>query len=795
MIPLSKTRLNWIHIALLTAQVFSLCTLHSEETGVDETEVEAVTDSVDPGHSFHGETFNEGPRQSAVVMQGLAKITFPTSAATPETQAFIEQGVAQLHGFWYLEAERSFRQAAFLQPGLGIAYWGCAMANHSNQKRATGFIEEAMKHCDSPTTRREKLYIESFDRYLKSREGKDGDKEDVKKEAKRKANERLIADLETIIDNFPEDIEARAFLALQLWLADGEGVKLSSRYAVDAILDGIFAKQPMHPAHHYRIHLWDNKRPKNALDSAAKSGPTMPSVAHMWHMPGHTYSKLYRYEDAVWQQEASARVDHAHMIESRLLPDQIHNFAHNNEWMVRNLIYLGRAEDAVRHSKNLINLPRHPKYNSFDKGSFRFGRERLLQALSSFGLWSRLIEEASGPYLADTKNEEANEERDSWLAVAHFLQKDTKAGSTILRSLQRKNLELQSKILDATEAKQSSDAVTAEAKQSSDAVTAEAKQASDAVTADDKKTPDVKALREHVKRLRPLISRVAAAAAANRHDKEALERHAKIAKLDPVIHAQWLALAGDLEGAEKIAEKAVKDGRGQVRPLAVLVDLLWRRDKQDEAAKRFEELRKLAFSADIETPLLKSLKPIADKAKIEGDWRIAKAPAKDLGERPEFRTLGPEKWQPPQALPFTATTTSGVPINNAQWDSKPRILIFYLGSGCLHCVEQLKAFSETLDQFKTAGIDVVAVSTDDAATLRKGIEAFAEPVPISLFAAPDFEPFKSYRCWDDFESVPLHGTFLIDAAGRVRWQDIGAEPFTDIEFLLDESKRLLSLAD
>jgi len=41
--------------------------------------------------------------------------------------------------------------------------------------------------------------------------------------------------------------------------------------------------------------------------------------------------------------------------------------------------------------------------------------------------------------------------------------------------------------------------------------------------------------------------------------------------------------------------------------------------------------------------------------------------------------------------------------------------------------------------------------------------------------------------------MPLHGTFLIDAAGKVRWQDISFEPFTAVNFLLEEAERLLSL--
>ena len=39
--------------------------------------------------------------------------------------------------------------------------------------------------------------------------------------------------------------------------------------------------------------------------------------------------------------------------------------------------------------------------------------------------------------------------------------------------------------------------------------------------------------------------------------------------------------------------------------------------------------------------------------------------------------------------------------------------------------------------------------------------------------------------------MPLHGTFLIDAEGLVRWHDISYEPFLDAEFLLKEAKRLL----
>src|SRR6185312_4281347 len=98
-----------------------------------------------PGHSVHGEPFNDGPRQAASLMAGMGKSHFPVTTKSSEAQAFIDQGVAQLHSFFYFEAERSFRQAARLDPGCVMAYWGMAMANVNNPRRAREFLKEARK--------------------------------------------------------------------------------------------------------------------------------------------------------------------------------------------------------------------------------------------------------------------------------------------------------------------------------------------------------------------------------------------------------------------------------------------------------------------------------------------------------------------------------------------------------------------------------------------------------------------------------------------------------------------------
>ncbi len=124
---------------------------------------------------------------------------------------------------------------------------------------------------------------------------------------------------------------------------------------------------------------------------------------------------------------------------------------------------------------------------------------------------------------------------------------------------------------------------------------------------------------------------------------------------------------------------------------------------------------------------------------------------------------------------------------------KPVLVLFYLGSGCLHCVEQLKAFSPLAGKFNAEGISIVAISSEPLDSLKKSLTTLQahETINFPLLSDGDRNVFKAYRAYDDFENAPLHGTFLIDGAGLIRWQDIGYEPFMDANFVLAESRRLL----
>src|SRR5690606_21447735 len=118
----------------------------------------------------------------------------------------------------------------------------------------------------------------------------------------------------------------------------------------------------------------------------------------------------------------SARVDHAHMMRFGILPDQIHNFAHNNEWLIRNLNHVGRVSDALALAKNMVSLPHHPKYNldSRNNCSASFGRARLLETLTMYEMWDTLIALADTPYLEPTDVEREQVRRLRHLGRSYF---------------------------------------------------------------------------------------------------------------------------------------------------------------------------------------------------------------------------------------------------------------------------------------------------------------------------------------------------------------------------------------
>jgi peroxiredoxin len=725
------------------------------------------TTEIRAGHSHEGEVFNQGPRRAGQLIAGCGEVHFPIQSSWPEAQVWFDQGIGQLHGFWYFEAERTFRHIAAQDPQCAMAYWGMAMANFENPSRAAGFITKAVEHREQ-ADERGKLHIDAQNAFLNA-----GGKDAAAK------GRQLLRDLENIVHHFPDDLEAKAFLACYIWQFSRKGVPISSHESVDALLQQVFAKAPLHPAHHYLIHLWDKEKAARALGSAHLLADTAPAIAHMWHMPGHIYSQLHRYEDSAWCQMASARIDHQQLLEARMLPDQIHNYVHNQEWLIRNHHLLGNAGEAIAVAKGLLANPRHPVLNSpaNPKSSAHFGRTRLLETYELFEMWDELLRfSESEPGLADAADPNYFKHL-RLTGIAHFEKGDGEALTAALEEISRQMAEAESgKAAAGERARQEAEAQEKKKQSEIDAAIAGAE----------------RPFTERMGKLKDVHAELAAHSTILQGggdiDFGAIRRPKHVSAL---LHLR----AGDSESALRLSKEAVASAPRQTLPLAARTEILMKSGDHSGARESFVELKALSAHLDLAVAPFQRLAPIAAEWGEASDWRVPAHVADDIGQRPDLAGLGPENWTPPLAPSFSLPSADGESLAMDDFNGRPLVVLFYLGHGCLHCIEQLNAFAPQRAAFLEAGIEMLAISTDDVGELEKSHRAYSAEggFPFPILADPSLASFKAYHAHDDFENQALHGTFLIDPAGRVLWQDIGAEPFEDPDFLLKEALRLLKV--
>lgn len=766
------------------------------------------------GHSRHGVTFDEGPRQRPRGMPGFSsEVHFPVQGLDEATQQLFDQGLCQQHGFWYFEAERSFREVASRVPTCALAYWGMAMANVDQRERAAGFAARAVQHA-AALPERERLYVDALaalyqiDDTLRT-ELQSGDATRVQtaidatvEKAKSGRDEKVLQraflkGLEAVVAACPDDVEAKALLAIQCWRNQDFGIEITSHAAVDALLDAVFAKAPNHPAHHYRVHLWDGEKAERALRSAAAIGGTAPAIAHQWHMAGHVYAKLHRHGEAAWQQEASSRTDHAAMARDHVMPFLIHNYGHNQEWLARSLSWIGEAHEALRVAKDLAALPRHPRHNQLDDGEAIAGyaRARLVSVCEDHELWAEAIELAEQGYLERTDSVKAELQRLSLLGRANYRLGRTADGDRVLA---------EAEALLATARQRRAEAIDraeAEVHEKREPAT----KASEAmVEAGREPSESVRSVLDLLRELRGEQKLAAGDAAGALAEFEGVLDFPKTLLADARVAAKQAGKAIELLEAE------VKERPRRAPTLARLLMALDASDQTDHRTRR----RELFGDSEVSSVLWASVfvRPEGDSPLLERggaigiEFRPSLQPVPwndpknilygaDFGPRPEHSTLGPASFEPWPHRGFDLQRADGERFVLAAKPNKPVLVVFYLGFGCLQCVEQLHALRKHHQQLAAMGLDVVAIGDDPTDELAAAIAALPADaaLPFPVLADPEHTAFRAWRCYDEFESLPLHGTFLVDTQGRVRWQDLGAQPFAQFDWLQREAERLLAL--
>ncbi len=126
----------------------------------------------------------------------------------------------------------------------------------------------------------------------------------------------------------------------------------------------------------------------------------------------------------------------------------------------------------------------------------------------------------------------------------------------------------------------------------------------------------------------------------------------------------------------------------------------------------------------------------------------------------------------------------------------PVLVVFYYGYYCDHCVSQLFDLERHRRYFDELGARIVAISADPPEKTREQFAKYRTKggaFGFAVAADPGNRISQQYGCFQPYEKGPpskpefqLHGSFLVDADGIVRWANSGPSPYTNVRTLLGE---------
>ena len=240
-----------------------------------------------------------------VLYRGLGSRSFPITAS-PEAQAYFDQGLTLSWAFNHAEALRAFRHAQRIDPSCAMCFWGEAFALGSNINDpmhdeaiapAWAAVERAVALRAGASDKERRLIEALTQRYAPDAA------------ADRTAlNLAWAAAMRALAADYATDVDLQVLFADSLmnlqpwdyWEADGVTSKGIGAELV-ATLEHALSLDPDHPAGaHLYIHAVEaSAHPERAEPFADRLRNAVPAAGHLVHMPAHIYIRVGRYADAL----------------------------------------------------------------------------------------------------------------------------------------------------------------------------------------------------------------------------------------------------------------------------------------------------------------------------------------------------------------------------------------------------------------------------------------------------------------------------------------------------------------
>ena len=370
------------------------------------------------GQPHHKEKYHPAINFEALpsppLMTNIGSSDMKITTKSELAQKYFNQGLNLLHSFWDLEAYRAFKEAARLDDKAPMAFWGIHNALGQNGREMAKERSDALKRAVELmplATDRERYYIRSIS--LRAQRGK--------------GRSAWQSELEALIDKYPDEVEAKLFLANSLSTAPSsygpDGRPRPGKLYGQAILKNLMVTNPDHLAvHHYWIHAVENgRRPEVAIKSSEKISGYAPNSGHMLHMPGHIYYRIGQHKKAREAFLTSLAFDQKYMKDQKIHPINNWNYTHNLDYLVANSAEEGRYKEALKYAKILTEIPSDRKRLQASGLSYILygGYTAPTRVKMRFGFWKAAIAEMESSLPKDRSA--LNLSQKYQLGILHYL--------------------------------------------------------------------------------------------------------------------------------------------------------------------------------------------------------------------------------------------------------------------------------------------------------------------------------------------------------------------------------------
>jgi tetratricopeptide (TPR) repeat protein len=315
---------------------------------------------------------------------GTGNAREPVTTRSREAQGLYDQGLNYLHGYVWIEAGRSFRQALRLDPGLAMAWVGLSRV-YSGLDDADA-ARQALAKAESLRTGaslREQGRIALRAKQLEAME-------DVWNAAKHREYKEAI---DKTLAADPTDAE--------LWLlrgnaeeptAAGRGQR-GTAASVAFYTRALDLFPDLAAAHHYLVHTYETiGRIPEALAHGEVFARQAPSIPHAHHMWGHDLRRVGRIEEAIAAFRRTDELEKAYYAAERIPPELDWHHVHNLDLLATALQHQGqmaRAEATMREASALVPPIDRVEFDQKMLPAFLLGRQRWDEALEAAGRLAR----------------------------------------------------------------------------------------------------------------------------------------------------------------------------------------------------------------------------------------------------------------------------------------------------------------------------------------------------------------------------------------------------------------------